>query len=70
MSSIYDGQFCGNILVVSRTGCGKTTFLEKLGLNNSFSDIVKTEWISGIEIDKKERLKSNLVLVTKQKFMW
>ena len=70
MSSIYDGQFCGNILVVGRTGCGKTTFLEKLGLNNSFGDIVKTEWISGIEIDKKERLKSNLVLVTKQKFMW
>ena len=34
MSSIYDGQFYGNILVVGRTGCGKTTFLEKLGLNN------------------------------------
>ena len=42
MSSIYDGQFHGNILVVGRTGCGKTTFLEKLGLNNFFGYIIKT----------------------------
>ena len=69
MTSTYDGQFRSNILVVSRTGCGKTTFLEKLGLNNCFGNIIKTEWISGIDIDKKERAKSNLVLVTKQKFM-
>ena len=53
MSSVYDGQFYGNISVVGRTGCGKTTFLEKLGLNNFFGDIIKTEWISGIDIDKK-----------------
>ena len=52
MTSIYNGQFCGNVLVVERTGCGKTTFLEKLGLNNFFGDIIKTEWISGIDIDK------------------
>ena len=69
MSSIYNGQFCGNILVVGRTGCGKTTFLEKLSLNNFFGEIIKTEWVSGIDIDKKERLKSNLILLTKQKFM-
>ena len=66
MTSTYNGQFRGNILVVGRTGCGKTTFL---GLNNFFGNIIKTEWISGIDIDKKERLKSNLILVTKQKFM-
>ena len=53
MSSIYDRQFYGNILVVGRTGYGKTTFLEKLGLNNFFGNIIKTEWISGIDIDKK-----------------
>ena len=53
MSSIYDGQFRGNILVVGRTGCGKTTFLEKLGLNKFFGEIIKTEWVSGIDIDKK-----------------
>ena len=33
---LYNGQFYGNILVVGRTACGKTTFLEKLGLNNFF----------------------------------
>ena len=70
MSFIYNGQFYGSILVVGRTGCGKTIFLEKLSLNDFFSNIIKTGWISGIDVDKKERLKSNLVLVTKQKFMW
>ena len=43
MTSIYDGQFRSNILVVDRTGCGRTTFLEKLGLNNFFGNIIKTE---------------------------
>ena len=57
MSSIYDGQFYRNILVVGRTGCGKTTFPEKLGLNNFFGKIVKTEWISGIDIDQKREAK-------------
>ena len=28
-------------------------FIEKLGLNNFFGNIVKTEWVSGIAIDKK-----------------
>ena len=53
MTSIYNGQFSGNVLVVGRTGCGKTTFLEKLGVNNFFGNIKKTEWISGIDIDKQ-----------------
>ena len=53
MSSIYDGQFYGNILEAGRTGCGKTTFLEKLSLNIFFFNILKTEWISGIDINKK-----------------
>ena len=57
MSSIYDGQFYGNILVVGRTGCRKTTFLEKLGLNNFFGKMVKPEWISGIDIYKKREAK-------------
>ena len=70
MTSIYEGQFYDNVLVVGRTGCGKTTFLENLGLNNFFGDIIKTESISGIDIDKKERPKFNLILVMKQKFMW
>ena len=51
MTSIYNGQFNGNILVAGRTGCGKTTFLEKLAVNKFFDNIIKTEWINGIEID-------------------
>ena len=69
MSSIHDGKFYGNILVVGRTGCGKTTFLEERGLNNFFGKIIKTEWISGIDIDKKKRPKSNLISATKHKLM-
>ena len=57
MTSIYNGQFYGNVLVVGRTGCGKTTFLEKLGLNKCFEDIIKTEWISGIDVDKTRQAK-------------
>ena len=30
---------------------------------NLFGNLVKIEWITGIDIDKKGRLKSNLVLV-------
>ena len=56
MTSIHDGQFYGNVLVVGHTGCGKTIFLEKLGLNNFFGDILKTERISGIEIDKQREV--------------
>ena len=50
-NEIYNGQFNGNILVVGRTGCGKTTFLEKLAINKFFGNIIKIEWVSGIEID-------------------
>ena len=55
MTSIYNGQFSGNILVVGRTGCGKTTFLEKLEVNNFFGNTKKTDWISGIDIDKQRK---------------
>ena len=55
MVSIYNGQFLGNVLVVGRTNCDKTTFIEKLGLNNFFGNIVKTEWVSGIAINQKKR---------------
>ena len=58
MISTYDGQFCSNISVVGRTDCGKTTFLAKLGLNNFFGNIIKTEWISGIGIDKEREAKT------------
>ena len=33
---IYNGKFTGNILIVGRTECGKTTAVQKLALNNFF----------------------------------
>ena len=42
-NSICNAQFKGNILVLGKTGCGKTYFAQKLGLNNFFGKIVKTE---------------------------
>ena len=54
MTSIYNGQFSENILLVGKTGCCKTTFLEKLGLNKFWGELFETEWISGIDINKKK----------------
>ena len=50
---IYDGKFSGNILVLGRTECGKTTFEQKLALNNFFGELKKAEWVSGISITKE-----------------
>ena len=45
----YDGKFDGNILIVGRTGCGKTTFIQKLGQNKMFgNDIAEVYWVSKI----------------------
>ena len=49
---IYSGKFSGNILIVGRTECGKTTFMQKLALNNFFGKVKKTEWVLGIELSK------------------
>ena len=51
--SIYDGRFCGNMLVVGKTACGKTYFLHKLGINNFFGKLVKTQWVTGIDINEQ-----------------
>ena len=50
---VYDGKFSGNILIVGRTECGKTTFVQKLALNNFFGDLKKVKWISGIRLTKR-----------------
>ena len=46
ISYSYDAKSEGNILVVGRTGCGKTTFVQNLGKNKMFSDIKDVLWIS------------------------
>ena len=35
----YDAKFEGNILVVGRTECGKTTFIQNMGKNQMFQEL-------------------------------
>ena len=53
MSYVYNGKFVGNILVVGRTGCGKTAFVQKLAVNQFFGELIKAEWVSYIKLDKQ-----------------
>lgn len=48
----YDGKFSGNILVVGQTGCGKTTFVQKLAINNMLGNLKEVEQILKIELSK------------------
>ena len=49
----YDGKFNGNILVVGRTGCGKTTFIQQLGSNKIFGTEIKDVfWVSKMFLSK------------------
>ena len=52
-NNVYDGKFSGNILIVGQTECGKTTFVQKLALNNFFGDLKKVKWLSGIRLSKR-----------------
>ena len=47
-----DGKFEGNILIVRRTGCGKTMFVPNLGKSKLFGDIKEVFWISKIELSR------------------
>ena len=49
---VYNGKFSGNILIVGRTECGKTTFMQELALNNTFDKLKKNRMGSGIELSK------------------
>lgn len=46
----YDGTFSGNVLIVGRTGCGKTSFVQNLDKNQLFGDIKEVFWISKLEL--------------------
>ena len=58
----YDEIFEGNILIVGRTGCGKTTFVQNLGKNKIVGD-VKVYWVSKIELpkDREENIRDCFV---------
>ena len=48
------------ILIVGRTGCDKTTFVQNLGKNKLLGDLKEVYWISKIELskDRKDNIRS------------
>ena len=48
----FDMKLEGNILVVGRTGCVKTTFVQNLGKNKKFGKIKEVIWILKIALSK------------------
>ena len=55
----YDEKFEGNILGVAQTGCGKTTFIQKLVKNSLFGKLKEIFWLSKISLSV-EREKNRL----------
>ena len=53
---IYNRRFYGNIVIVRRTGCGKTHFMQKLAVNNFFGNLKKVEWVSHLKLDKSREV--------------
>ena len=68
MSSIYNVQFSGNVLVLDKTGYGKTYFLQKSGLNKFFSNLIKTEWVSCIDTDEERQAEIQSCFASKVEF--
>ena len=58
---IYDGRFKGNVLIVGRTECGETTFVQKLALHDFFGKLKTAKWISGIRLNasREAEIESN-----------
>ena len=58
---IYDGKFSGNVLVLGRTDCGKTSFVQKLALYNFFGKLKTAKWVSGIQLNesREAQIESN-----------
>ena len=50
---VYDSKFKANILAVRRTSCGKTSFVQRLCVNNIFGELEKIEWVSKIELSEQ-----------------
>ena len=49
----YNGKFKGSILIVGRTGCGKTTFIQNLAKNKLFGELTEICWISKIPLSEE-----------------
>ena len=63
----YDAKFEGNILVVGRTGCSKTTFVQNLGKNKMFRDIKEVMWISKVSLSTEREYNIRNCFVNQKK---
>ena len=52
MNYSYDAKFEGNILIIGRNGCCKTTFVQKLRTNKMFGEVKEVIWVSKIPLSK------------------
>ena len=47
---IYIGKYVGNVLIVGPTECGKTSFIQNLGINN-FLEVLKKKLNGFLELN-------------------
>ena len=66
MNYSWDAKFEGNILVVGRTGCGKTTFVQNLRKNKMFGEIKQVTWLSKYHFQGKGKTVLEVVLSMKK----
>ena len=59
---IYDGTFRGNILVLGRTECGKTSFVQKLALYDFFGELKKCKMGFWNTIESNQRSRNRIKL--------
>ena len=65
---MYDGKFEGNILAVSQTSFGKTTFIQKIAINNIFGRLLRLEQIPQIELSETQEAEIKSCFVATVKF--
>ena len=65
---ICNGKFEGNILLVGRTGCRKTSFAQCLAVNNIFGELEKVEWVSQIALSEQREAQIQCFFSSQVKF--
>ena len=64
MNYSFDGKFEGNISVVGRTGCGKTTFVQNF--RKMFGEIKELTWLSKIPLSRERENNIRSCLIDEQ----
>ena len=48
----YDGTFSGNILMIGKADCSKTSFLQSFGRDKIFGNVDSVDWISKVVLSE------------------